>query len=175
MKSKALNFVLIVFLLSCSSYKYFRYYERELETPTQIFHATYIQTWKAVVQVMKKYSLQLKSRDNGVIRTNWIDNTKEINFSDYFGKYNTVKGAKFKLIVNVIKGYRSGRESTKVTISKKQMIERGFLQGWKLIYTDGILEKTLLYRIERILAIEKKLQKIEDDVQKTENEPIDSL
>ena len=42
------------------------------------------------------------------------------------------------------------------------MIEQDFLQGWKVVRSDGILEKTILYRISRILSIEGKLKKIEE-------------
>ena len=46
------------------------------------------------------------------------------------------------------------------------MINKDFLQGWKIIPSDRILEKTLLYRIERKLLIERKLKAIEDQKSK---------
>jgi hypothetical protein len=79
-----------------------------------------------------------------------------------FGSNDSVKSAEFKLIINVVKGYRGNKEVTKVTVFKRQRVEQDFLQGWKVIKTDGILEKSILYRLERSLAIESKLQEIED-------------
>ena len=35
------------------------------------------------------------------------------------------------------------------------------LQGWKEVSPDGIIEKTLLYRIERLIAIDNKLKEID--------------
>lgn len=111
---------------------------------------------------MKKYNLELTNQEAGVIKTRWEDNTLEINFADSFGSSDSVKAARFKLIVNVVKGFRSNKEVTKVTVYRRQMIEQDFLQGWKVIPTDGILEKTIIYRIERNLKIAARLKKIEE-------------
>lgn len=111
---------------------------------------------------MKNYPLAVTNQEAGVIKTRWIDNTLEVNFADSFGSSDAVKAAKFKLVINVVKGYRSKREVAKVTVYRRQMVEQDFLQGWKVIPSDGILEKTILYRIERNLAIAEKLKKIEE-------------
>jgi len=146
---------------SCSSYEQFRQVTEEFEIPTKVFRADYNQTWQAVLQHIKRYDLALQSQETGVIKTRWIDNTLEVNFTDAFGSNDAVKAAKFKIIVNVIKGYRGSSEVTKVTVFKRQMVEQDFLQGWKIIPSDGILENTILYRLERILEIDNKLKKIE--------------
>jgi hypothetical protein len=64
-------------------------------------------------------------------------------------------------VVNVVRGFRASREVTKVTIYKRQLMEQDFLQGWKEVIPDGIIEKTLLYRIERIIATDNKLKEID--------------
>jgi hypothetical protein len=145
----------------CASYEKFRQVTEELEIPTFIFKADYNQTWQAVIQVMKKYDIAQQNQEAGFIKTRWMDNTLEVNFADSFGSGDAVKAAKFKLIVNVVKGYRASREVTKVTIYKRQLMEQDFLQGWKEVNTDGILEKTLLYRIERLIAIDNSLREID--------------
>lgn len=109
----------------------------------------------------------------GVIKTRWIDNTLQLNFEDSFGSKDAIKAAKFKMIVNIVKGFRGSREVSKVTIFKRQMIERDFLQGWKVIRTDGVLEKTLLYRIERNILIDNKLQRIEGRLKDEKNKDLD--
>ena len=149
-------------LSTCSSYEQFRYITEEFEIPQKVFKNDYNQTWLAVLQVMTKYNLEVTNQEAGVIKTRWTDNTLEVNFADSFGSSDAVKAAKYKLIINVVKGYRSKREVAKVTVYRRQMIEQDFLQGWKVIPSDGILEKTILYRIERNLAIAGKLKKIEE-------------
>jgi hypothetical protein len=162
--NKILLYTLTTILLTqCASYEKFRYITEDFEIPTQLYKSDFNQTWLAVMQVMKKYDLELDSQDSGVVKTKWTDNTLEVNFADSFGSRDAVKSARFKLIVNVIKGFRGSREVAKVTVYKRQMIEQDFLQGWKVVPSDSILEKTILYRVHRELTIAKKLKKIEDE------------
>ena len=151
----------MLFFSGCASYEKFRQVTEELEIPSKIFKADYNQTWQAVISVMRKYDIAQQNQEAGFIKTRWIDNTLEINFADAFGSSDTVKAAKFKIIINVVKGFRSSREVTKVTIYKRQMIEQDFLQGWKEVTPDGIIERTLLYRIERLIAIDNSLKEID--------------
>ncbi|HLW57932.1 MAG TPA: hypothetical protein VKY27_11125 [Bacteriovoracaceae bacterium] len=111
--------------------------------------------------MMRRYDIAQQNQEAGFIKTRWMDNTMEINFADSFGSSDSVKAAKYKLVVNVVKGYRSGKEVTRVIIYKRQLLEQDFLQGWKEAPADGIIEKTLLYRISRLIAIDNKLREID--------------
>lgn len=133
-----------------------------MEIPSQIFKADFDQTWQAIIQVLSKYDIDQQNRDAKIIKTRWMDNTTEINFADSFATSDAVKAAKFKLVVNVVKGFRSSKEVSKVTIYKRQMVEQDFLQGWKEMPSDGIMEKTLLYRIERKILIDNQLKNIDN-------------
>jgi hypothetical protein len=156
--------LLITFLaVSCSSYDKFRYFTEEFQMPSQIVDASYDQTWKAVLASVRGFDLSLQSNESGVIKTRWMDNTKEYNFADSFGPGEAVKGAQFRLVINVSKGIRSGREMSKVTIYRRQLMEQDFLQGWKEVPTDGIQERVLLYRIARLVAIDKEIKRIEKE------------
>lgn len=133
----------------------------EFEIPSKVYDAEFNLTWQAVLDIMQKYDLAQKNQEIGLIKTRWKDNTQELNFQDSFSVGDAVKAAKFKLILNVVKGYKGEREVTKVTVFKRQMVEKDFLQGWKVVPTDGISEQAILYRISRLLAIELNLKKIE--------------
>ena len=146
----------------CSSYDQFKHLSEEADTPAKIFQSDFNQSWQSVLKVMSRYDLEIKDQDSGTIKTKWIDNTLEVNFADSFGSNDSVRSAKFKIIISVTKGFRSGREVSKVTIYKRQMIEQDFLQGWKTIPTDAIQENVILYRIGRNLTIDQKLKKIEE-------------
>ncbi len=153
--------VLMLFFNGCASYEKFRQVTEELEIPSKIFKSDYNQTWQAVISVMRKYDIAQQNQEAGFIKTRWIDNTLELNFADSFGSSDAVKAAKFKIIINVVKGFRSSQEVTKVTIYKRQLIEQDFLQGWKEVTPDGIVEKTLLYRVERLISIDNSLKEID--------------
>lgn len=148
-------------LSGCASYEKFRQVTEEMEIPSKVFKADYNQTWQAVIQVMRKFDIAQQNQEAGFIKTRWMDNTLEVNFTDSFGSSDAVKAAKFKLVITVVKGFRASREVTKVTIYKRQLVEQDFLQGWKENPTDGIAEKTLLYRIERLIATDNKLKEID--------------
>ncbi len=153
--------LLLLAITGCASYEKFRQVTEELEMPSRIYKADYNQTWQAVIQVMKKYDIAQQNQEAGHIKTRWMDNTLEVNFTDSFGSSDAVKAARFKLVVNVVKGYRASREVAKVTIYKRQLVEQDFLQGWKEVTTDGIMEQTLLYRIERLITNDNKLKEID--------------
>jgi hypothetical protein len=161
-----LTLMLLSMIGSCTSYQQFQYLSEEYEIPAQVFDADYTQTWQAVLQEMKKYNLSLQNQEAGVIKTRWTDNTLELNFADSFGTGDAVKAAKFMIIVNVVKGFRGNREVCKVTVFRRQMVEQDFLQGYKVIPSDGILENTILYRIGRNIQIENQLKVIEEKRQK---------
>lgn len=163
--------LLILFLFSGCSYDKFRQVTDENEIPSRIYKADFNQTWQAVIQVMRKFDIAQQNQEAGFIKTRWMDNTLEVNFADAFGSSDAVKAAKFKMVVNVVKGYRAGREVSKVTIFRRQLVEQDFLQGWKEVPTDGINERTLLYRIERLIAIDNKLREID---KAREKEQLDS-
>ncbi len=155
---------------SCANYEKFRQVTEEMEIPSKVFKADYNQAWQAVIQVMRKYDIAQQNQEAGFIKTRWMDNTLEVNFADAFGSSETVKAAKFKLVINVVKGYRGGREVSKVTVYKRQLVEQDFLQGWKEVTTDGIMEKTLLYRMERLIATDNKLKEIDRAKEKEQME-----
>jgi hypothetical protein len=153
--------LMTLFLGSCANYEKFRQITEEMEIPSKVFKADYNQTWQAVITVMRKFDIAQQNQEAGYIKTRWMDNTLEVNFADSFGTSDAVKAAKYKLVINIVKGYRTSREVTKVTIYKRQLMEQDFLQGWKEASTDGIAEKTLLYRIERLIAIDNQLKEID--------------
>ena len=162
LKKTLLASLLTIILMGCSSYENFKQVSEDLEIPSQVYRADYNKVWQEVMRLTNKYDREVYNQESGVIKTRWIDNTLELNFADSFGSNDAVKSAQFKLILNVVKGFRGNKEVTKVTIFKRQRVEHDFLQGWKVIRSDGILEKALLYRLERALNIESKLQEIEE-------------
>lgn len=153
--------ILLILATSCASYEKFRQVTEELELPSQVYTADFNQTWQAVLQIVKKFDISYQNQESGKVKTRWMDNTLQVNFNDSFGSSDTVKAAEFQLMLNVSEGFSYGRKVTKVTIFKRQRIENDLLQGWKEIPTDGIQEKTILYRIERLLAIDNELKKID--------------
>lgn len=170
MKNNILMILSLLTFSSCTSYEHFRRITEEFDIPSKVYKADFTQTWQAVIQVMKKYDIAYQNQESGQIKTRWMDNTLQVNFTDSFGNQDAVKAAELKLVVNVAQGFSYGRKVSKVTVFKRQRIENDFLQGWKESPTDGILEKTLLYRISRIIKNDNELRKIDESKEKEQLE-----
>lgn len=158
---KIINLLPLLLLFSCSSYERYRQVTEELEIPSKVYKADFNQSWQAVIQVMKRFDVAFQNQEAGKIKTRWMDNTLQVNFTDSFGSNDKVKAAEFKLLINVAEGFSYGRKVTKVTIYKRQRVENDFLQGWKEAPTDGIQEKTLLYRVGILIDNDNKLREID--------------
>ncbi len=167
---KTLSLLALFLFSSCASYEKYRQVTEELEIPSEIYRADFNLTWEAVIQIMKRFDIAFQNQEAGKIKTRWMDNTLQVNFTDSFGNSDAVKAAEFKLLINVSEGFSYGRKVAKVTIYKRQRVERDFLQGWKEIPTDGIQEKTLLYRIGVIIENQNKLKEIDDAREKEQLE-----
>ena len=167
---KTLSLLALFLFSSCASYEKYRQVTEELEIPSEIYRADFNLTWEAVIQIMKRFDIAFQNQEAGKIKTRWMDNTLQVNFTDSFGNSDAVKAAEFKLLINVSEGFSYGRKVAKVTIYKRQRVERDFLQGWKEISTDGIQEKTLLYRIGVIIENQNKLKEIDDAREKEQLE-----
>lgn len=155
----------------CSSYEKFKKQADDFEIPSMTYKVDANKVWSAVVSevgnLMKRSSgdIDHQSQDAGVIKTKWIDNTAEMNFSDSFGSDDKIKSAKYQLVVTVSAIGKGIAESSKVTIYKRQLIENDMFQGWKEIDNDYILEKTLLYRIKRVLDMDLALEKLQKETE----------
>ncbi|MFT6630890.1 MAG: hypothetical protein ACJAS4_000834 [Bacteriovoracaceae bacterium] len=158
---KLINLIPLLLLFSCSSYEKYRKITEELEIPSKVYKADFNQSWQAVIQVMKRFDVAFQNQEAGKVKTRWMDNTLQVNFTDSFGSNDKVKAAEFKLLINVAEGFSYGRKVTKVTIYKRQRVENDFLQGWKEVPTDGIQEKTLLYRVGILIDNDNKLKEID--------------
>ncbi len=149
---------------SCSSYDKFKREADEFEIPTAIINADVNRTWAAVVSTMKRYEIEQQNMDSGVIRTKWIDNTLSLNFTDSFGTTDKIKSARFKMLISVASASTNKKKpQTKISIYKRQLVENDVFQGWKEVETDYITEKTLLYRIERIVAMDEVIERLQKE------------
>ena len=97
------TFISINSLISCSSYKKFEHLSQEVEIPQTVYRATYFETWTALKKVIVQNDLNVDvdNQEAGLIKTNWNDNTLQLNFADSFGGNDAVKEAKYKLIINI--------------------------------------------------------------------------
>lgn len=130
-------------------------------TFTRIFRTDFETAWQGALEALKRNRFEITDRESGFIQTKWTDNTAERNLVDSFGSADSYLKAQYRLKVTVRRGFYEGSPSAKVTVLREQLVERDVLEGWRPVATDAIEEKTLLYRMGRIIIIRTRLARLE--------------
>lgn len=132
------------------------------ERHSKIYLTDFNATWQAVLESLKSHPLDISNREAGYIQTKWKDNTAEKNFADSFGGTKAYLKAKFRFKVTVAEGFYNGEPSVKVRVQKEQLVQHDVLEGFRPIKVGSIEEKTLLYRIGRLIYIRMALLRREE-------------
>ncbi|HMN67968.1 MAG TPA: hypothetical protein PKC28_05460 [Bdellovibrionales bacterium] len=133
----------------------------------QVFYAGFEETWRAVNLVLQPYPLRVSNMDQGVLET---DNIRGFRIwgPPHKGDVAT-NGETYRLTVRVVRGALERRAATKVIIVKDAQLARDFFSDPKAMPSDGLEEKTVLYRIGREIQIERALARAQKKQnQKTE-------
>jgi hypothetical protein len=130
-----------------------------------VYNRTYLTdintAWQGVLEAIKASPIDVTNREAGFIQTKWIDNTEQRNFTDSFGGSDYVLRAQYRFRINVSKTFYNGEPGSKISVQKEQLIQYDVLEGWRRKESDSIDEKSLLYRIGRIVYMRMKIAKIE--------------
>jgi hypothetical protein len=121
----------------------------------QIYHASFEEVWKAVSLVLQPYPLRVSNMDQGVIETDALRGDRI--WQPPFAKGASIAGQSYKLSLRVVRGAQETRPATKVTILKNIQVQVDFFSDPKPLASDGMEEKSILYRIRREIQIERAL------------------
>ncbi len=161
MKQRLLLAIFCLPLLSaCSSLPFARHNYAE----TRIFISDYSTAWSATLEAIAqgKDIIKIQNREQGIIETNWIDNTELQHFLDEFTDEDFFLRSRYKLQVQLREGKKNGEQPVVlVRVMKFAQIEKTFLGGWDDMESNHIDEKTYLYRIGRLIAIQQNNEKQE--------------
>lgn len=122
----------------------------------QIYFASFDQVWRATQLALQKYPIRVNNMDLGVLET---DNIKGYKVWMPPHRKSASGGLSYKLNVRVVKGVVDGRSSVRVTVMKDTEMKKDFFASSKKLPSDGLEERSILYRIKRELLIDKALQK----------------
>ncbi len=125
---------------------------------SKVVKGEFLDVWKATLITLGKYPLKAYDEETGVIETDFVKG-KEAWVAPHKKQY-VPGGYRYRLQVRVFKG-RKGSGLTKVVIRKYQEDQKDFFSKPTKIETDGLEELTLLYRIEREVALEKALADVQ--------------
>jgi hypothetical protein len=98
------------------------------------------------------------NEEGGFYVTQLKDNTALRNSIDSLAGGDAYLKAQFRLRITLSEGKFNGLNSVKVSVRKEQVVLRDVLEGTRPIETDGVDEQTMLYRIGRLIAMQRKIE-----------------
>jgi hypothetical protein len=129
----------------------------------KVFLVNYDLAWNSVQESLKSVPIESADRETGSIVTQWVDNTKERNALESPDGGALYVKAQQRYIVTVSRGFiDGGGESARISVLREQLARRDILDDWKLMSSDALEEKTLLYRIARIISVRKRMAAVEE-------------
>ncbi len=117
-----------------------------------------------------------EDQEHYTFQTKWVDNTVQLNELHSDGGVTPYVKAQYRFLVSLAKGFLDGKPSVKVSVQKEQQYQRDVLEGWKNIESDGIAEKSFLYRVGQLIKYATRLeneknQKLRQQLRNAEDSP----
>jgi hypothetical protein len=137
----------------------------------QVYFATFEEVWRGVNLVLQPYPLRVSNMDQGMLETDTIRGYRV--WAPPYKPDTSSTGETYRLTIRVIKGALESRAATKVTVVKETQIQSDFFSDPRSLPSDGMEEKSVLYRIGREIQIERALvraQKKQNRLQKQQQE-----
>lgn len=122
----------------------------------RIYYFPYDNVWRAA-QLALKYPIAVNNMDHGLLETDFIKG--DDGFVPPGMEKAPSSGIRYKISMTLAKGRVEGREGVRVTINKTIEKKRDFFSDAETLYTDGLEERVLFYRMERELIIDEALKK----------------
>ena len=118
--------------------------------------------WKAVQDALKNCPFDVANRESGYLQTKWVDGTRERSLTEDYGLADGILKAQHRFRINVAREFIRGAQAIKISIRLEAMVQIDILEGWRPEPSDSVLEKTLLYRIGRIIAMQSALRRLDE-------------
>ena len=121
---------------------------------SKVFYTDYKNTWQALMLALENYPLAEEDKETGYVKTETIkgETLWQLPFHT-----NTVHGLRYSLYVQVVKGSAREKPATQVSITKKLLSRKGFIDSYHRVASNGLEEKFILYRILREININKMI------------------
>ena len=128
------------------------------EPLSHIYRANFDQVWRNIQLAMRRYPVRVNNIDAGVLETDYIKGDK-IFSEPAPAEVKPQPGLRYKITVRAVKGNSEGTPVVQVTLLKTSELQENFFDGFRPIPTNGLEERTILYRIGRFLEIDQILAK----------------
>lgn len=122
----------------------------------QVYYASFDEVWRAVNFVLQPYPLRISNMDQGNLETDMIRGYRI--WAPPYKSETAATSETYRLTLRVIKGSPiGGKPATKVNIVKELQIQSDFFSEPRSLPSDGLEEKSILYRIGREITIERAI------------------
>jgi hypothetical protein len=162
------KFLVLLFFLSLSACSFFGVETdepRDAGPQTQVFEGEYDKVWRAAQLALARYPIKINNMDAGHLETDFIK--REKIWVPPYQKKQPASGERHQIVLRMVKGISdSNKDAVKVTVTKTVEVLSDFFSGARKQASDGMEERTILYRIDRELRVERALLKANDKDQK---------
>ena len=121
-----------------------------------VFKHEYDRVWRATQKALGKYPIMTNNIETGVLETEIIRGEK--GWRPAHAKVEVQPGLRYQIILKLVRGQTiDGVASTEVSIEKRMSLEKNFFSEGQKIYSEGLEEQSIIYRIQRELTLESAL------------------
>lgn len=122
---------------------------------SKVFYADYQKIWRAAMLALSDYPIESENNEKGYLKTEEIP--IETIWKIPFEREKDLNSSKYTIHVKFIKGKVKSASVVKVLVLKKIFQQKGFINAPVRVPSNGLEEKTILYRILREINIEQAI------------------
>jgi len=125
---------------------------------TRLYTGNYDDVWLATLKALNEYPLKLSNKDTGRIQSETVNGPYNDLMFTFPEQLELPERFRYSIDLNFAKLVSEDSQPL-VRIRVRKALEKfhDFYTGWLAYPSDGLEEKVLLYRIEHILRMERRL------------------
>ena len=152
LNNKIVISIFLLSLLGCAT----TYPKQNINEPiSKIFYNDYEKVWRAVMLTIENYPIESEDHETGIIKTGFIRGDKIWNLP--FSTSISNKDLLYTIQIHLLRGKAKKEHAVQVQVSKKNFIQKGFIEDPVGIPSNGLQEKNILYRILREIQIDQNI------------------
>ena len=122
---------------------------------SDVFDAKYEDVEMALKQALVLYPTRVDNTEAGIYETDYVKGTARFQAPN-LSKDDFPSGYRYRILARLVRGNtRNGHTAVKVVILKQAELARDFFATAEPQPSDGLEERVILYRIRRVLQIER--------------------
>ena len=126
---------------------------------SRIYIGSYEEVWTATLRALNDYPLKITNKDTGKIQTEVVNGPYNDLVFSYPEPLELPERFRYSVKFNIAKlpSEAGTRSAVRLRITKDLERFQDFYTGWLAYPSDGLEEKVLLYRIQHVLQMNKRL------------------